>query len=658
MILDELVLHNFGVYRGRQVLDLSPPTPTRPVILIGGLNGAGKTTLLDAVQLALFGNRAPSAGRRVGGYEQYLRAIIHKGVSQTEGAAVELAFRHQHDGIERHIRVRRRWHPTTKSVRERLQVDNNGTPDTFLSAHWNEAVDQFVPVGIARLVFFDGEKIAALADPNTCADALRAGVYGLLGLDILDRLRSDLSVYERRQRLKLVTDADRTVIQASEARVHHLAQERDRLVIERGERQNALDSAHKSFSDAEARFQLHGGELYENRAQLESRREVLSQRLQDVRTELFERAATYGPLFLVSDLVGDAAGRAALELRRRDAARIGVLLAARDESILDGLRDASIDDHTVARVRDVLAQDRQSRAPDSDGGTFSLPASVCHELGRLAATALPHSREHLLAALSRADAIHAELDLVERDLTRLPESHDVATLLSDRSKAATALEAAARAMQSTEDSLRQATRSHDDEQRRYRRLLVRATTEELDLEDINRTIEYSCNVRRTLDEFRRTLLARNSKRIAALVLDGLQHLLRKHRLVSDLEIEPSSFGLTLRRPNGDSLPAESLSAGERQLLAVSLLWGLARAAGRPLPAIIDTPLGRLDSKHRIHVVERYFPTASHQVVLLSTDEEITATYWQKLRPHIGRTYTLVHDDNAACTRVEEGYFGD
>ena len=180
-------------------------------------------------------------------------------------------------------------------------------------------------------------------------------------------------------------------------------------------------------------------------------------------------------------------------------------------------------------------------------------------------------------------------------------------------------------------------------------MLVGATTEELDQDDLNRTITYSRSVRSTLEDFRRTLLVRNAKRIATLVLDGLRHLLRKQRLVSDLEIEPSSFALTLRRPNGDPLSTATLSAGERQLLAVALLWGLARAADRPLPAIIDTPLGRLDSTHRAHIVERYFPAASHQVVLLSTDEEITSTYWQTLRPHVGRTYTLVHDDANACT---------
>jgi DNA sulfur modification protein DndD len=104
------------------------------------------------------------------------------------------------------------------------------------------------------------------------------------------------------------------------------------------------------------------------------------------------------------------------------------------------------------------------------------------------------------------------------------------------------------------------------------------------------------------------------------------------------------------------LPFDRLSAGEKQLLATSLLWGLARASGRPVPTIIDTPLGRLDSSHRRHLIERYFPNASHQVLLLSTDEEIAGPYYTALKPFITRTYILAHNDESGQTNIEPGYF--
>jgi len=101
---------------------------------------------------------------------------------------------------------------------------------------------------------------------------------------------------------------------------------------------------------------------------------------------------------------------------------------------------------------------------------------------------------------------------------------------------------------------------------------------------------------------------------------------------------------------------DSLSAGEKQLLATSLLWGLARASGRPVPTIIDTPLGRLDSSHRKHLIERYFPFASHQVLLLSTDEEIVDKYYKELEPYVARSYLLQHDEIKGQTTIQQGYF--
>ena len=117
-----------------------------------------------------------------------------------------------------------------------------------------------------------------------------------------------------------------------------------------------------------------------------------------------------------------------------------------------------------------------------------------------------------------------------------------------------------------------------------------------------------------------------------------------------------SYAVTLLNAAGQTIPFERLSAGERQLLATALLWGLARASGRPVPTIIDTPLGRLDSSHRKHLVRGYFPRASHQVILLSTDEEIIGTRLTELTPWVTRVYRLAHDDQAGETSIEEGYF--
>ena len=58
----------------------------------------------------------------------------------------------------------------------------------------------------------------------------------------------------------------------------------------------------------------------------------------------------------------------------------------------------------------------------------------------------------------------------------------------------------------------------------------------------------------------------------------------------------------------------------------------------------------------MHLVERYLPFASHQVLLLSTDEEIAGEYLEHLKPWIGKTYYLNYEDSTGKTRIVPGYF--
>jgi DNA sulfur modification protein DndD len=123
-------------------------------------------------------------------------------------------------------------------------------------------------------------------------------------------------------------------------------------------------------------------------------------------------------------------------------------------------------------------------------------------------------------------------------------------------------------------------------------------------------------------------------------------------------IDTNTFSLSLYDLSGQLVPKHRLSAGEKQLLAIAFLWGLARVSGRNLPVAIDTPLGRLDSSHRTNLVERYFPAASHQVILLSTDTEIGKVEVERLREldAIAREYLLKYDSTQRQTITQEGYF--
>jgi DNA sulfur modification protein DndD len=194
MILDTIVLDNFGAYCGRQEATLTPQSG-KPIVLFGGLNGGGKTTLLDAIQLAFYGSRARISNRGRHAYKDYLRQSIHRGTDPGEGSSVVVRFRRMIDGETRHFELSRSWRQGVKGIEETVRVLRDGLPDDVFTDHWDEVIEAYLPSSIAHLFFFDGEQIMELAEGGHAAEILGTAVHSLLGLDLVDRLESDLKVF-------------------------------------------------------------------------------------------------------------------------------------------------------------------------------------------------------------------------------------------------------------------------------------------------------------------------------------------------------------------------------------------------------------------------------------------------------------------------------
>ena len=66
-------------------------------------------------------------------------------------------------------------------------------------------------------------------------------------------------------------------------------------------------------------------------------------------------------------------------------------------------------------------------------------------------------------------------------------------------------------------------------------------------------------------------------------------------------------------------------------------------------------LGRLDGIHRNLLLSNYYPIASHQVIVLSTDEEIDETRYEELKPFISKAYSLVFDEDSGRSLITDGF---
>ena len=163
-------------------------------------------------------------------------------------------------------------------------------------------------------------------------------------------------------------------------------------------------------------------------------------------------------------------------------------------------------------------------------------------------------------------------------------------------------------------------------------------------------------VQTVLSDYQTALLGKKVMELQDTVTKCFNVLCRKKDSLRRVVIDPKDFSVTLLDKQGRPLPKSQLSAGEKQIYAVSMLWALGKISGRPLPIMIDTPLGRLDSDHRKLLVNEYFPAASHQVIILSTDTEIDQTYFSELKRAVTQAYSLEFDPAEYSTKISKGYW--
>lgn len=651
MIFEQVVLNNFGVYRGEHRIDLDVP-PESPVILIGALNGAGKTTFLDAMQLALYGKSARCSGRERVSYPEYLESMINRDAPPHQGSGVEFAFRARANGQDACIRVSRTWHKRGGSIKENLEVFRDGVHDAVASERWVEFVEDFMPSQIADLFFFDGEKIEALADPLRSAALLRAGIHSLLGIDLVESLLRSLQQVERKRMTDTASESDKSMLRAIEAQRNDIRQELESNMLKKASLQNDLDSIEKKEAAVLSEYKRLGGDLLVQRDQLVSEQKYYGKKKAEIEDELRMLAGGALPLMIPAKTL-EVAYSKALEAKRNG--NINVLKAeaeSRDAVIEKFAGTLGLGKPALVKLRSHLKEDRARRyqllVPK-----WAISEDILNQYSHEATDAMGRVAEHTLQSL--AD-VEEHLTAVERNLAAVPSSaevlhiqHEIDAVRADRARLAGMIDLLDDEIAVQRIKLE---RLQAQGEREAEKLGERLTRDEVS----RRIIDHSSRGRKVLTSFRESLLANNLHRLELSILKYFQRLIRKKSLVHGIAIDAESFQISVTNPAGQLVPAHRLSAGERQLLAVATLWALAHASGRFLPAVIDTPLSRLDSKHRGTLVQNYFPTASHQVILLSTDEEVVGKYLDQLSPSVGRYYLIEHDETANTSKFVDSYF--
>jgi len=171
-----------------------------------------------------------------------------------------------------------------------------------------------------------------------------------------------------------------------------------------------------------------------------------------------------------------------------------------------------------------------------------------------------------------------------------------------------------------------------------------------------RLVKYSLMAKVVLEQYSRKIQQVKAAALSSKVTEKFHAIIGKKNMIGKIVFNPIDLSMELYDDKGKHYNRKQLSAGEQQLLSTAIVWGIVECTGQEFPMIIDTPLARLDSTHREQFVDNYIPNAGKQVIIFSTDAEITNGLEERIEKFVAMKYLLHYNEPTKSTVVREGYF--
>lgn len=662
MVLRRLTLCNFRVFQGKHSFDLEPRRKygrLRPILLFGGLNGAGKTTILTAIRLVLYGKASLGTTVSSKAYQEHLRNSVHKANNavQAQTAYVELTFSYAKQGHINEYVVKREWSILGRKIEAALTIHKDGVCMEDFSTRQRQAfLNELVPIGVSELFFFDGERIAELAE-DTTGQVLQEAVRKLLGLNVIDRLRGDLSVFLRNRKKAMLPEH-------IQKEIDQLEKKYSEIELQRSQEMRAVDENHKQITalayeikNLRSELESKGGGWAKTRSLVLKEQDLLLREKENLEDQIRQIMGGGFPLATVQsqleELVLDMEKKRSLAKKQLLSEELSDKLKSLRSTLSDALPDAYADKaHRLVKqvFGDLLIQSKVvgKKTPPS----LSLSEADAGKINYWVKESIPRDRSRLIKLSAQLQSVEEKLGSAGLKLARAPDESRLKKefdMLSESNRRLGNLHSQRKQRMEEIDAL--LSKSIQLNQKMQKLQDQKEATWYS-----NQSVIYANSTRNMLKKF----IARTAQRRAKKLGDEFEHtfaqIARKKDMHVKAHVDPDTFEVTLLNRTGTTISKQELSAGEKQVLAISILGALGRISGRNLPIIIDTPLGRLDSEHRRRLVEHYFPHASHQVIILSTDTEVDADFYKSLSPEISRAYKINYDSERGCSVASAGYF--
>ena len=663
MIFTELVLENFGAYADRNIINLRPENngSIHPIILVGGMNGGGKTTLMDAIRLALYGHRAQCSSRNNLSYGDFLTQSANNKITSGQVTNIELSFEHIHENHWQEFKIIRSWNKHPQEGKDSLSVIREGSYDPILEENWDEYIEAILPLGISNLFLFDGEQVKELAESDELSPSVIEAINTLLGLELSKKLAVDLDVLVSRKQKSIASKKQLQTVEKIEDKIAQQKEEEAAGKENLATRQQELKKAQQKLTRAQNQFRKEGGKIAAESNQLQEKIKLLDKTVEEQQERLKKMTETSLPLLLVSDLLSTAVSQGKQEVKIHKLQQAKDIIAERDRKLLNYLQQENLAADTITKVASFISQENQNlinSLQSQPANYLDITEEELQQLISLPKDRLSYQKQSAREIIAKLKQLELEKEQVESQLSVAASPEEYKKLDDAVNKAQKEVNKSQAIYLAEQHKIETLGKAIEQNQQEVKKILQQYREQAIDRFEEEHLINTVARVQDTLKIFREKLTLTKLNKLETEVTECFRYLLHKSNLVHRVAIETETYRITLYDPQGQLLPKQRLSAGEKQLLAIAFLWSLARVSGKSLPVAIDTPLGRLDSSHRTNLIQRYFPSVSHQVILLSTDTEIGKEEIEILRSEnaIAREYLLQYNQEQRQTKIVEGYF--
>lgn len=690
MRISKIILDNFRQYYGTIEIDLQTQD-NQNIVLIGGKNGFGKTNFLISIVWCLYGEKITqideSFKREVQkeiNYQKFIKQSLNWTSIEENNTefSVELQFEEidypANIKVSDNIIVIKRAFNTSK-IEERLSVLNSHREELFteLEDKISFINDYLIPLEAAKFVFFDAEKIASWAELSTKdeGNVLNDALGKLLGLDLYENLKDDISVYSNNLKKEGANTNIREQIINAEKAV-----ELNNGKIEDIDLKSALNDTNiKELKDKIKEYQiflnknskkettsLNREELFGELTTLRAKKQELEKRFNEL-SELAPLAILGGKIEEVMEQL-DIQGQSVSDIENNE------VIKKKLDSFIEKLfnQPPEPEDGSMSFKNKVFYSDKAQsllnelfEVKESNNKVdFELDLSNADKelVSKTSQLLKQQSRELFESTISDFNLV--QLAIIEKDKQiKMIDSDlqdetilETITLKDEAERKLEKIIAENGALENQKDKL---LKDNIRLNQQYNILLQKSSGNQLIKNKIAEAKKYIVSLQTFIDNQKRS----KKEALANNLLAELQKLMHKMQnkdssFIEDsrIDILPDGKGLkvSILDSEGNEIPKESFSTGEKQIYISCLIKAILSESIQNFPIFIDTPLGRLDHEHIENILNNYYPDLSSQVVLLATNNEITPRRYKSISNKVSKSYLIVYENKKS--NFKPGYF--